>query len=321
MLDIEETFGATEVIEVGGNKVLSLKGHFDNKAPGVGDQFLTEYRTYDRNYFDLRASKQKLSGSIAQAKVDFSPKNALDVGSGSGNSVFALAELYPEVPIIASDLSPYMVSLVDERAVEFRCDNRVRSIVANASAMKPKACSFDLVVGSSMLHHLVDPRPMLENMLEALCPGGLAIFYEPLQAGYFIVRQAMLQILRERHHHAPLPDKLVAGLEIFILGINVVSEEARLNPILPHLDDKWLFTRKFFERAADALGCKMYTQASDISSHAFRDKVKGLMRGVSPEGYVPPDWIEDILASYDEHIGPDLREEFAMESSLVFAKP
>lgn len=171
-----------------------------------------------------------------------------------------------------------------------------------------------------MLHHLVDPRPMLENMLAALGLGGLAIFYEPLQAGYFMVRQAMLQILRESEFHTPLPDQIIRGLKVLILGINVVSEEARLNPILPRLDDKWLFTRKFFERVADMLDCKMYTQASDVSAHAFQNKVAGLMRGVSPEGFVPPVWVNEILRSYDEHVGPDLREEFAMETSLVFAK-
>jgi 2-polyprenyl-3-methyl-5-hydroxy-6-metoxy-1,4-benzoquinol methylase len=57
-----------------------------------------------------------------------------------------------------------------------------------------------------MLHHLVDPRPILENMSAALRPDGLAIFYEPLQAGYFMVRQAMLQIFRENEFHTLLPD-------------------------------------------------------------------------------------------------------------------
>ncbi|MBW8892423.1 MAG: hypothetical protein JF617_09790 [Burkholderiales bacterium] len=56
-----------------------------------------------------------------------------------------------------------------------------------------------------MLHHLVDPRPILENMSAALRPDGLAIFYEPLQAGYFMV-QAMLQIFRENEFHTLLPD-------------------------------------------------------------------------------------------------------------------
>ncbi|MBW8892424.1 MAG: hypothetical protein JF617_09795 [Burkholderiales bacterium] len=104
---------------------------------------------------------------------------------------------------------------------------------------------------------------------------------------------------------------------MLILGINAVSEEARLNPILPRSATSGY---KFFERAADALDCKMYTQASDVSPHAFRDKVAGLTCGMLPEGYTPPPWVGEILAPYDEHVGPDLREEFAMESSPVVAK-
>jgi len=42
-------------------------------------------------------------------------------------------------------------------------------------------------------------------MSAALRPDGLAIFYEPLQAGYFMV-QAMLQIFRENEFHTLLPD-------------------------------------------------------------------------------------------------------------------
>lgn len=125
--NLEEIFGPTEILEIGGKEILSLKGHFDALNPGVGEQFLTEYRAYDRHYFSLAGMTQKICGSIIQATDDFQPRNILDVGSGSGNSVFALAGLYPQAQIIASDLSPYMVSLVDERAVEFGCSDRVRS--------------------------------------------------------------------------------------------------------------------------------------------------------------------------------------------------
>jgi len=103
-----------------------------------------------------------------------------------------------------------MVSLVDERAVEFRCSDRVRSILADASVIKPKAESFDMVIGSSDVAPSDRPCPMLENMLAALRPGGLAIFYEPLQAGYFMVRQAMLQTVRAECR-TPLPVRPLLG--------------------------------------------------------------------------------------------------------------
>ena len=103
-------------ITVGSLSVDAMVGHFDAAAPGVGAQFLENASTYDERYagtLGIEISMQKIARALERAGAgEMQPSLVLDVGSGSGNSVFALAKLFPEAQILALDLSPNMVAII-----------------------------------------------------------------------------------------------------------------------------------------------------------------------------------------------------------------
>jgi ubiquinone/menaquinone biosynthesis C-methylase UbiE len=309
-------------LEYGGETVQALEGHFDPARPGIGPQFLGGAESYDAGYFNSDALEAQIGITLGKlGRTDFRPETILDVGSGSGNSVLALARLYPGARIIASDLSPRMVALLDRRLAAQRLRDRVSAFVADASRMQPRPGLYDLVMGSSMLHHLLDPFATLHRLLRALRPGGIAVFYEPFQAGSFFLRQAFLEIIRRAPEKGGVEERVIEFLKVCILGVNVVSSATRDHPVIPNLDDKWLFTRAHFQKVADEAGCaRLLIYSTCPAEDTFHEKARGLLRSGLGEEASLPEWVHEILRSYDEHVSPLLREELLMEAGVVFVK-
>jgi len=175
----------------------AFKDHFDSTSPGVTSQFLAGSGAYDTQYFNLDAMTNQISRTLQKADLGtLAPQRILDVGSGTGNSVLVLARMFSEAQIVATDLSPSMLSILQKRINGADLQNRVQLAVANASEIDSRPDAFDLVMGSSMLHHLLEPFSALHRLLKGLTRGGAAIFYEPFKAGNVILRQCLCEIIR-----------------------------------------------------------------------------------------------------------------------------
>ncbi|HAP90628.1 MAG TPA: class I SAM-dependent methyltransferase [Arthrobacter bacterium] len=102
-------------------------------------------------------------------------RRVLDYGCGQGWSSLALAELGARVSGI--DISDTGIAHAQEAA-------RARNLVIDFRTMDAETlefpdCSFDLVCGTAILHHL-DLRRAFAEVARVLQPGGVAIFMEPL---------------------------------------------------------------------------------------------------------------------------------------------
>jgi ubiquinone/menaquinone biosynthesis C-methylase UbiE len=315
--------GSLTNIAVGDRSVPAMTGHFDPAAPGVGTQFLRDAAIYDARYLDIDGSARKIEHALEHAgAAGLKPKMILDVGSGSGNSVFALAHLFPNTHIVASDLSPDMVAIMCRRAEQRGVDDRVTAIVADASRLEPSPGSFDMIIGSSMLHHLLDPFAALGRLLAGLHPGGLAVFYEPFQAGNLIMRQCLGEIWRRAPYHGDIGPDLVEFIRVLILGLDLMLEEPRVHPILSSLDDKWIFTRKQMNEAALHCGLPApIISSTNATERTWEDRLSALLRAGMGREHDWPAWVTEVLSSADRHVSPALREELLMEGEVIFRMP
>ncbi len=103
----------------------------------------------------------------------------------------------------------------------------------------------DLAVGAAILHHILDPARVLASCHRALRPGGLAIFFEPFEAGNVILNLTYQRILA-RHGCGAGADGIALRRAD---GRRLQgAQPAAHRPDVRQLDDKWMFTRTYFER-------------------------------------------------------------------------
>ncbi|MBK9304722.1 MAG: class I SAM-dependent methyltransferase [bacterium] len=144
----------------------------------------------ERTYFDQHARKSPRNSvrkyyAIAKRSHHYfgelirtvsTDKEVLEYGCGIGNFSFELATVAAHVTGI--DISPESVATARRRATSLDRQAMVFEVM-NAEAMAFPDESFDVVVGSAILHHLDLERASAEIM-RVLRPGGHAIFLEPL---------------------------------------------------------------------------------------------------------------------------------------------
>lgn len=99
--------------------------------------------------------------------------DVLEIGCSNGNFAERHIRLKPHW-LVGIDMYPQMIEAARQRVpeAEFR--------VMDAHSLDFPDQSFDVVVGSSILHHLEYERAIME-IVRVLRPGGVAIFDEPLR--------------------------------------------------------------------------------------------------------------------------------------------
>ncbi len=131
--------------------------------------------------------------------VSMVPKNAdvLDVGTGDG----VLAEILLEKvkTFIGLDISEGRIS---------RCSNTYKKgnfIIADAEDLPFKEESFDCMVASELIEHLIEPERFLLSSFQVLRGGGTLIVSTPSALCY---ENNLSEILKDQHLHIFSPRKL-----------------------------------------------------------------------------------------------------------------
>ena len=111
----------------------------------------------------LAGPAQKLA---AQLVGRVPPMCVLDVGTGTGVATHALQRmLTPESMVFGVDVSREML-------LEARRSGHFRLAVADATLLPFPGESFDVVMASFVMSHLLEPEAALRDILRVLCPGG-----------------------------------------------------------------------------------------------------------------------------------------------------
>lgn len=126
-----------------------------------------------RYYALTRTSEDHFRGRVF---ADCAGSRVLEYGCGIGSHALPLAEQGAEV--VGIDISSVAIAKAADEAFRRRLEN-ARFVEMDAEEMTFPDDSFDLVVGTAILHHLDLPRALSE-LARVLRPGGRALFLEPL---------------------------------------------------------------------------------------------------------------------------------------------
>ena len=125
--------------------------------------------------------------------------SVLEYGCGPGGRAFELARRGAFAHGI--DISPVAIELARKAACEHGAEHNTTFSVMDAEALDVPARSFDLVCGTSILHHL-DVRRAYSEVARVLRPSGHAVFLEPLGHNpLFNVYRRLTPGVRTRDEH------------------------------------------------------------------------------------------------------------------------
>lgn len=116
----------------------------------------------------MRTPSSFLAFETALGGVDPAPKQALDLGTGTGEGAFAIARRFPGSDVVGVDVADQMLGEA-RRKMPPELRQRVRFDHADASALPFDDGSFELVALANMI-------PFFDELARVLAPGGQALF-------------------------------------------------------------------------------------------------------------------------------------------------
>ncbi len=295
---------------------------------GITKQFLQEAWVYHERYsatpYFRWLIEQATKGRLARE-----PSIVLDIGSGSGNSVLPLLDLFPKARVVATDLSENLLAILrDHLGADSEKRSRVSLVCLDATSADYVEGAVDLVVGAAVLHHLLDPAECVRRACHALSPNGTAIFFEPFEAGNAILRLAYERILARNADGSivPLSGAATHTLRALIQDYVVRAGSDKSAPIFRDLDDKWLFTHAFFKGVIAPLGgYDLEIEPINLSDDCFTRQTLTNLRlslGLSEEAVMRalPEWAWNILRETDAAISDELKKDLPIEARITISR-
>lgn len=100
-----------------------------------------------------------------------------DIGAGSGYFAFRIAPAVPQGKVVAVDIQPEMLQIIELRKVESGVRN-VQPLLGAIDDPRLPAGSVDLVLMVDVYHEFSHPREMMAGIVRALRPGGRVALVE-----------------------------------------------------------------------------------------------------------------------------------------------
>ena len=247
----------------------------------------------------------------------------LDLCSGAGNSVIPLLNLYPKSEVIASDLSIELLCILkgelDSRALRERC----ALLQLNAEDLSFKDNTIDVIIACAALHHLIEPMKSLEGAARILKKNGLAIFVEPFESGYALLEMIWKGILDDPRAVNDVQQEVKTWFRFLITDWPArKGSHAKCGEKYDNMEDKWLFSRAFFEDAVESSGfTRCQILPLNVNSSPFVERTNAyLMAWPYGPCLTLPDWAWASVRRHEDNFSMDTRKEFLFECAVVLTK-
>lgn len=283
-----------------------------------------EADTYHDRYFNRLDFLGLADQCLTAAEIDrTSPLRVLDVGSGGGSSVFALAKLLPNADVVASDISPQLLGkLAAFSATRPELRSRISAYCFDLHEPFFRDNAFDLVFGSAIVHHLIDPLAALRHVADSLKAGGRIVLVEPMEAGSLLLStmyEAVLTDLQQRGAADHPIAKLMVAMRTDIharLGVPVRK------PWTESLDDKWVFNRPYLSELARDLHCRsvQVRPSQPDLSHLYEESFRSLLADSGNADIGVPEHVLSVVREFDSEISASLKEQLCPTGIVIFRK-
>ncbi|NJK38728.1 MAG: class I SAM-dependent methyltransferase [Oscillatoriales cyanobacterium SM2_3_0] len=100
-----------------------------------------------------------------------------DIGAGTGYFTFRISPLVPEGKVLAVDIQPEMLDLIDFVKQQEQISN-VETILGTVDTPNLPTDSIDLALMVDAYHEFTNPREMMEHLMDALRVGGRVVLVE-----------------------------------------------------------------------------------------------------------------------------------------------
>lgn len=291
---------------------------------GVTAQFIEEAGTYHERYFNRLDFSALIERCLFLSNVDRSSElKVLDIGSGSGSSVFPTCRLLPKAHIFATDISFQLLEMLAafvKSKVELK--DRVTIFCLDLHRAFFRKDYFDFVIGSAILHHLIDPYAALRNVANSLKPGGQIILIEPLEAGSLILTSVYEQVLMVLRRAGMMSSPIAKLMSALRLDIQARLGVPKVKPWTEYLDDKWVFDEPYLADLAKQLalsGVDVYPGQEDLTL-VFETSFRSLLADSGNSDVLIPDEVWQVVREFDQGISNDLKRRLCPTGIIIFTK-
>lgn len=302
--------------------VLMPRNEFGRDRRGVSAVFLENAEAYYQKYQGFEYWRMLLTNALDRIRIA-DPKIVLEYGCGLGNATLPMLEMVPNSRIIATDISPNLLAILDGLLVSRQLKDRCVAVAMDAHKPYVRDGSVDLVFGAAILHHLTEPNEFVSSALRALKPGGWAFFFEPLEGGLAILRLICEEILRESKRQS-LFDRWSRAMTLTQNLANDLRPQIfrAATPGWRDRDDKWAFPRSVLDRIALENGAELRLWGLHDNVGQFRRHFSYMLEtycGMKADEY--PAWAWEIFDRYDrETFSPEMLSDLALEGCIMFRK-
>ncbi len=213
------------------------------------------------------------------AGVSLFGKDVLEVGSGTGALTLALLNQCGAGRVVATDVSATFLKKMLNRTGG---ENRITALRCDCNALPVRTGTFDVVVGRSILHHLLDYKEVLAQCARALREGGSAVFFEPILEGKIIVAfyGALVADLAEREGNSTLDSRDINLIRSIVRHITKAAWYPQDRDSLAKLEDKFVFTLPGLKAAARDAGFTSVEAVRDnrVLDHTYWSYFTATMR-------------------------------------------
>ncbi|MEG4169125.1 MULTISPECIES: methyltransferase domain-containing protein [unclassified Microcoleus] len=123
----------------------------------------------------------EVNAAFAQSAAALGPVfgNVLDAGTGTARIAIAISQMRPAWKLTCIDLSANMLKVGAQNVEKAGVRSQISLELIDAKAMPYPDSYFNMVISNSIIHHLPDPLPFLQEVKRVLKPQG-AIFLRDL---------------------------------------------------------------------------------------------------------------------------------------------
>ena len=299
--------------------VLSPSGEIGKPRKGVNSLFLENAEAYYTKYQGFDYWRMLLLDAVKRVGAN-DPKVIVEYGCGFGNATLPVLDIFPNAKVVALDISPNLLSILDRLLVARKLKDRCVAVAMDAHRPYIAERSADLVFGAAILHHLEEPGPFINTALRVLKPGGSAFFFEPLEGGLAILRLICEEVVREArrrkvwNHAIYLTQRFGDDMRPQIFRQAVRGWRNR--------DDKWAFPRSVLDEIAQNAGAEVRVYGLHDNVGQFRRHFSYMLEtygNMKPKDF--PEWGWAIFDRFDNRtFSPEMLRDLAIEGTIIFRK-